>query len=588
MSSECSANRRRPTTLVAASSITIAAVVALAYPVLPAKVYAADISYNWVRQNDKLDLNGGWYGGVASSADGSVLMSAVMDGDNNDAVSPLYISRNNGSTWQNIAENIDADASNNWLSVDVSNNGEVIVASSEYAWDYVEEEHDRTGRIYVSENGGDTWTNVTPNVTPDPDSVGWRHVVVSGDGSRIAGVSNHDYENVYISDNGGDNWTPRPVDDDWTMDSWDTLVISDNGDEILFGGESWESGMRELYYSNSNGVTWSNITPTDFDAWGYDVKAAMDASGDKLAVALYGEANGDSVEKVYMSKNDGTSWTDISPESDSTNNWGAVAMSDDGNMLSVMGSWTSNMYVSNTDGEEWDLVKPGTEFNDNTINWYSADFNADGTRFIGTGGEEVYTTDIEIPDDSEGDTQAISFGNAEDNKTVVLTLPSGTTVTCHSPVKESGLSAQDSAYSYPLGLVDFCFSGADENNPISLIFVTDLKPNQVAVRKYTPNTAAYSNLSGATVIETTYDGKHALRVSYTIVDNGPLDTDPDVGEVADPVGLGVLGVNAPNTGVNKQLSDSPQVAVLVSTALTAGLVATPIRRKLLSLITPKK
>ncbi len=48
--------------------------------------------------------------------------------------------------------------------------------------------------------------------------------------------------------------------------------------------------------------------------------------------------------------------------------------------------------------------------------------------------------------------------------------------------------------------------------------------------------------------ETTYGGAHALRVTYTIVDNGPLDTDADVSEIADPVGLGVLAVTTLNTG----------------------------------------
>jgi phenylpropionate dioxygenase-like ring-hydroxylating dioxygenase large terminal subunit len=116
-------------------------------------------------------------------------------------------------------------------------------------------------------------------------------------------------------------------------------------------------------------------------------------------------------------------------------------------------------------------------------------------------------------------------------------------------VKESGLSAQDGVYSYPLGLVDFCFSGADTSNEITLVFVTPLKPNEVAVRKFNPNTKIYSNLTEAAVTETTHSGQHALQVVYTITDNGPLDTDSDVGEIADPVGLAVAGVTAPNTGV---------------------------------------
>jgi len=102
-----------------------------------------------------------------------------------------------------------------------------------------------------------------------------------------------------------------------------------------------------------------------------------------------------------------------------------------------------------------------------------------------------------------------------------------------------------------MGLVDFCFSGADLSNEITLIFVTDLKPSQVVARKYNPTSQTYATITEAVISQTTYQNKAALQVKYSIRDNGPLDTNPITGEVADPIGLGLADVAVPNTGISK-------------------------------------
>lgn len=153
----------------------------------------------------------------------------------------------------------------------------------------------------------------------------------------------------------------------------------------------------------------------------------------------------------------------------------------------------------------------------------------------------------EVIEDEGSGTAGISFSNAENGKPIKLITPDGTTITCHSSVKESNLSVQDAGYQYPVGLVDFCFSTTEGSNEVVLIFVTDLKPDQVTARKYNPATNTYSNVSGVSITETAYEGQHALQAAYTIQDNGPLDLDPDEGEIADPIGL-ASAVNAPNTG----------------------------------------
>lgn len=533
--------RRNRSRKVMVGGLTIAAMLAATRPLLPTHVYAAGMTYDWVRQNEYIDTNGGWYGTVARSADDRVLMSAIVDGDDDNEESPLYISRDNGESWENIAEDIDNNITHSWNAVDVSDDGEVLVAASNYGWDY-DLDDDVFGRVFVSEDGGDTWANITPEDEGDEIS-NWQHAVVSGNGQRIVAVSSEDTDNVYVTDNAGDTWQALPVDGDWSMNNWDTLAVSDDGSKILFGGESWETATTQLYLSDDDGAVWDNITP-EIGVWEYEVHAAMDATGDQIVASIYGEDGGDVVGKVFMSESEGAEWTDVTPDPEEVYGWNAVALSDDGSVVAAANSSSDNLYFANTADMEWDSVHPGEAFDDSDINWFSIDLNADGSGFIGSGGEEVYTTAI----DSSEDATVVDFSNAENSKTVVLTLPSGTTVTCQSAVKESGLSAQDAGYQYPVGLVDFCFTTEDESNEISLLFVTDLKPDQVVARKYNPDTQQYATVSGVSIVETTYNSQHALLVTYTIVDNGPLDLDADDGEIADPVGLGtVLGV--PSTGL---------------------------------------
>ena len=116
-----------------------------------------------------------------------------------------------------------------------------------------------------------------------------------------------------------------------------------------------------------------------------------------------------------------------------------------------------------------------------------------------------------------------SIPNAEDGNAVVLDLPSSTTLSSFTSVKESSLAVQDSGYNYPLGLIDFSFSTSTTDNTVSLLFVTDLKPNQVIAKKYDPSTKGYTTLDNATITETTHNNQHALLLTYTITDNGDLD-----------------------------------------------------------------
>ena len=149
---------------------------------------------------------------------------------------------------------------------------------------------------------------------------------------------------------------------------------------------------------------------------------------------------------------------------------------------------------------------------------------------------------------------------------VPINTPANTELTCTSRQEESGLVEADSGYDYPLGLVNFCFTTPTVNNQVSLLFVTDLKPGQVSARKYDPTAKAYASVPGAIFTETTYNTHHALLLTYTITDNSPLDLDPAVGSITDPVGLAVSVENLTNTGTN-----IPAVTIFAASIIALGV-----------------
>lgn len=162
-----------------------------------------------------------------------------------------------------------------------------------------------------------------------------------------------------------------------------------------------------------------------------------------------------------------------------------------------------------------------------------------------------------IEDDYQAANQAL-LSSAENGQSILIDTPEDSTITCFSSMKESQLPQQDAEFSYPVGLVEFCFDTNQTDNLVSVTFVTDLKPEQVTARKYNSTQGTYATIENSSITSTVYAGQPALQVQYTLIDNGSLDLDPVIGKIKDPVGLAQVtgastttgaGVGAPNTGL---------------------------------------
>jgi hypothetical protein len=148
------------------------------------------------------------------------------------------------------------------------------------------------------------------------------------------------------------------------------------------------------------------------------------------------------------------------------------------------------------------------------------------------------------------------------DKTVSLEVPNGMVVNNFAKVDQP---VSDSAgFSYPLGMMSFNLgvpSGSTQE--VSLVYETDLSPEQVVARKLDTSNNTYSTLSTAQITKTTKNGNPALKVTYSIKDGEYPDLDKTAnGIIVDPVGLATTSTLV-NTGI------IAAIAVLVGFLLIA-------------------
>lgn len=542
------------------SSLAISAILLVGRVTIPAKVEAIGDPYQWSQLTDAAYLGGSIYGSSSAiSSNGSHLAFGVWGGN-----SPLYISRNYGVTWEDVANIAEPGVINNWFSVDMSNDGQTMVAAS-YSSD-----GDGTGEVFVSEDSGNTWQNITPG-----SANMWINVSIAGESGEIVALAGDDPGNVYITSNNGSSWTTSPIEN---IASWKSLSVSEDGGDILIGGENSLGALSSVVYiSNDGGASWQNITPPDARDGTYaSTKVDISSDGNKLIVGtLAYDGDSGAYNTVHFSDNAGVSWTDITPVDEKANHRWDVAISGNGTVLAAADyDYPGSVFVSDDSGSSWNEENPGLDFGDTSLDWSNIVINDNGSRVGVVDGLFAY---MGYNAGLDFDTTFIS--NAEDGKAIKMTTQSGTTFICSTAEKESD-HTDDVYYSYPLGLVNFCLGGVDGSAEVTLLFVTDLTPNEVTLRKYNSVSGTYSTISGATISETTYGGLHALLISYSIIDNGPLDLDPTLSLITDPVGLGVAEIGAPNTGLQNQGGRATQASTVI--LMSAGLALISILIRIIS------
>jgi photosystem II stability/assembly factor-like uncharacterized protein len=240
---------------------------------------------------------------VASSLDGNNLVATVRDGG-------IYTSTDSGVTWIPTTAPI-----LNWHAVGSSANGATLVAAGGGpGFPYGPS---TPGPIFISHDSGANWTNT------DLPEESWTSVAVSADGSKLI-AAHAGFGQIFSSSNSGGSWIsnffPHPY--------LSSIGTSSDGCRLLAVAFDWvhyhlNQNGTAIFSSTNSGVIWEQIA--SLGPGPHSLAASADG---RQWVAAPGVFRGGG--SISISSDSGTTWTQtISPSTI----WGSVASSADGSKL---------------------------------------------------------------------------------------------------------------------------------------------------------------------------------------------------------------------------------------------------------------
>jgi photosystem II stability/assembly factor-like uncharacterized protein/phage baseplate assembly protein W len=249
-----------------------------------------------------------------------------------------------------------------WACASCSSDGKVIYAGSSGA------------SLYVSTNGGTSWTDVSPVAAQV-----WTGVACSADGSHVVVTSS--YGKVWASSDYGDTWTEVKT------ASYYHAPACDSTGEIVVIGLDYTPLYSKVYRSTNQGGAWSDITPAGMAGYTVIRGIAMSSDGATIYASNYGG-------RIWKSTNGGTSWAEVRPAGDADENWASICCSSDGSIVYAVVTG-GRAYVSTNGGTSWTETGPAVGTNHawitvrcdaaaDVVMITSDDTGSDGKVFIST------------------------------------------------------------------------------------------------------------------------------------------------------------------------------------------------------------
>lgn len=220
----------------------------------------------------------------------------------------------------------------NWLCMSFSPTGQIVLAGNESG-------------LYKSNDYGSTWslifsTNYVNAVDMSDDG---QNIMCSGnDGSHYGG-------RLYVSTNGGSSWTEKTPAGN-AVRSWFNLSVSSDGTKMLatMNFVSNYSYTGHIWYSTNSGSTFSMLQPGAFDSSCY---STMSKDGSTIYIGLISN-------RMYKTTNGGSSWTQLYPRGVEDINYWSMQTSSNGQIVFVSSeriSFPRNLQenISYNGGSSW-------------------------------------------------------------------------------------------------------------------------------------------------------------------------------------------------------------------------------------------
>jgi len=294
---------------------------------------------------------------VSLSSNGNkVAIGAYLNDGNGSDAGHVRIYNYNGTSWNQLGQDIDGEATldGNGYSVSLSSGGDTIAIGAK--WN--DGNGSDAGHVRIYNYNGSSWNQLGQDIDGEaPDDASGCSVSINSNGSIVAiGANKNDAigmnsGHVRIYEYTGVSWNQLGLDiDGEAVDDWsgESVAINSSGDIVAIGaykndGNGFNSGHVRIYAFD--GTNWNQL--------GQDIDGeyAVDASGQKEGLSLSSDGhtvaigakdndgNGNKSGHVRIFNWDGNSWNQVGSDLDGEYaadlSGHSVSLSSDGNTVAI-------------------------------------------------------------------------------------------------------------------------------------------------------------------------------------------------------------------------------------------------------------
>ena len=256
---------------------------------------------------------------------------------------------------------------------------------------------------------------------------------ISGNVYAAGAFTDQQYQNtgnLYVAKWNGTSWTELgSTGVSRVLNAFGSAILSVAVDASgnVYAGGVFKNGNRKYYVSKWDGTSWSELGtgPNALNANAYIHNIATDLSGNVYASGAFTDASG----HEYVAKWDGTSWSELGTGSEVLNTTSpiqSITVDKSDNLYVAYSDTTSNFYVAKWNGTNWREVGPGSKAlkANNSINTITTDLAGNiyaAGNFTDSSGEKYVAKW-----DSTGWSELGSGNNSLNPNSYILTITTDT------------------------------------------------------------------------------------------------------------------------------------------------------------------